>query len=128
MSNVLPAVESSDVLRPQGHAIGFVDTDAECDAAVLALEEAGYFPSALLVMRGEEGKAMLARMMEGSLWGESAEYVLKQGNGELSHGHSMLCVQVQTIAEADKVAAIATAQGVRSVYHFGILSDTRLTA
>ncbi len=129
MPNVLPATDSdpADMLQPAGHAIGFVETSTECDAAVKALEVAGYADSAMLILRGEEGQLILTRMMKGSLWGESAETVYKQGTDELNRGHSILCVQAQSTAEADRVSTIVQEHGVHSVYHFGLLSDTRLT-
>jgi hypothetical protein len=67
-------------------------------------------------------------MLKGSSWGESAAEVLKQGTLELQEGHSVVCVEVHTDEEAATVVAVSRIHGGYSIYHFGDLIDTRLTA
>jgi hypothetical protein len=127
MSNVAPPDDVQELPQLQGHTIGFVDTQAECEAMTLALNQAGFSNAAITVLHGEVEVPLLESLMDGSSWGESAEEVLKQGTLELRSGHSVVCIEVQNAEEAATVAAVSTQCGVRSIYHFGIMVDTRLT-
>ena len=112
----------------QGHTVAFVDTDTACEAVTQALNTAGFPHSAIQVLRGEEGLPVLQRIAKASSWGESAMDLLNQGTAELHHGHSLVLVEVKNINVAATVAAITTQHGAHSIYHFGLLVDTRLTA
>lgn len=127
MANVAQPDDVQELPKLQGHTIGFVDTEAECETMIRALNKAGFSDATIMVMRGEDDVDRLESLMDGSSWGESAEEVLKQGTLELCSGHSVVCIEVQTADEASTVAAISTQCGVRSIYHFGIMVDTRLT-
>lgn len=128
MSDTPHPFEAQESPTARGHTIGFVETQSECAALILALNQAGYPGAQIMVFDGEAGVPLLESMLEGSLWGESAEEVLKQGTMELRDGHSVVCVEVQDAEEAATVAAVSTQHGGYSVYHFGSLVDTRLTA
>ena len=52
--------------EPQGHAIGFVDTQTDCDAVILELNAAGFADSTIAVLNGDNGIRLLTRMMSGS--------------------------------------------------------------
>lgn len=80
------------------------------------------------MFHGEEGLPLLESLLDTSLWGESAEAVLKQGRTELRDGHSVVCVRVVDADEAARVATVSLRHGGYSTYHFGVLVDTRLTA
>ncbi len=111
----------------QGHTIGFIDTQAECEVTSLALNQAGFADDVITVFHGDEDVPLLKSLMGGSSWGESAEDVLKQGTLELHSDHYVVCIGVKNAEEADTVATISTQCGVRSIYYFGNLVDTRLT-
>lgn len=127
MSTVAQQDEVQELPKLQGHTIGFVDTHAECEAMTASLNEAGFADDAITVFHGEEDVPLLERLMGGSSWGESAEEVLKQGTLELHSDHYVVCIGVKNAEEADTVATISTQCGVRSIYYFGNLVDTRLT-
>lgn len=128
MSPVPLLNEDQQLQTPRGHTIGFIDSIAECDALTAALSEAGFSNTAISVWRDDEGVRLLERMLDGSLWGESAEEILKRGTQELRNGHAVVCIAVRDAEDAGKVAAISTEHGCHSVYHFGVFVDTRLTA
>lgn len=128
MSTVPSLNEDRELESPRGHTIGFIDSVAQCDALTTALNQAGIPNSAISVWRDDEGLRLLERMLTGSLWGESAEEFLKQGTLELQSGNAVVCTAVRDAAEADVVAAISSQHGGRSVCHFGLFIDTRLTA
>ena len=110
-----------------GHVIGFADARVDCAAMKPALNQVGVADTAIAVLHGEDGVQRLEDLMGDSQWGESAEEVLKQGTIELRDGGNVVIVEVQNADEATAVAAIATQCGIRSIYHFGTLVDTRLT-
>lgn len=127
MSTVAPPDDVQELPKLQGHTIGFVETHAECEAMIQALNKAGFSDATITVFHGAEEVPLLESLMDGSSWGESAEEVLKQGTLELRSGHFVVCIEVQNAEEADTVAAISTQCGVHGIYHFGVLVDTRLT-
>lgn len=127
MSNVAQPEDVQKLPDLQGHTIGFVDTHAECEAMTQALNKAGFADTAITVFHGEEGVPLLESLMKGSSWGESAAEVLKQGTLELRSDHYVVCIEVKNAEEAATVAAVSTQCGVHSIYHFGVLVDTRLT-
>ena len=113
--------------EPQGHAIGFVDTQSACDSVIRDLNAAGFPNSTIAVMSGNDGIQLLTRMMDGSLWGETAEDLLKQGVIELSHGHLALTIDARDRDQALVVANVAAKHGGHGFSFFGGLTDERLT-
>jgi len=92
-----------------------------------ALNQAGFSDGCIQVWQGKEGLESLQAMLDGSLWGESAEEVLKQGTDELRGGHFVACIEIHSAREAATAAEISTQYGCHGIYHFGKLVDTRLT-
>ena len=112
---------------PQGHAIGFVDSANQCDKFTQALTMAGFSARKIKVLQGDDGTNLLKRMMSGSLWGETAEDVLKQGLIELNNGHYTVIVECEDHDEAMVIARLAALHGGRSFNYFGLLVDEQLT-
>jgi hypothetical protein len=112
----------------RGHTVAFVDSNAACDAVMQALNAAGFPNGRLQVLWGEDGLHLLERITHASSWGETAEDVLQQGAIALENGHSLVFVEVQNAEEAATVVAVSSPHGAHSIYHFGSLIDTRLTA
>ena len=112
---------------PQGHAIGFVDTAAQCDKFTQALSMAGFSARTIRVLHGEDGINLLNRMMTGSLWGETAEEVFQRGLIELGNGHYVVIVECEDHDEAMVIARVATLHGGRAFNYFGLLIDEQLT-
>ena len=111
----------------QGHTIGFVDTQTDCDAVIQELNSAGFSDSTMIVLNGDNGIRLLTRMMSGSLWGETAEDLLKQGVLELSHGHFALTIEARDRDQALAVANTSAKHGGHGFSYFGELTDERLT-
>ena len=128
MSSAPHPVEAQEPPTAPGHTIGFIETQIACEALLQSLKIEGFSDAQIMVLHGEAAIPLLESMLEGSLWGESAEEVLKQGTVELHGGQTVVCVEVQDAEEAATVAAVSTKHGGYSVYHFGLLIDTRLTA
>ena len=125
---VAPLIDhGQEMPEPQGHAIGFVNSQIECDAAIQELNNGGFPDSTIQVLRGVDGVHLLQRMMSGSLWGEADEDVLTQGIVELSHGHFALSIDSRDRAQALEIANLAAKHGGHGFTHFGLLTDERLT-
>lgn len=127
MSDTAVAQAQELIPRLQGHTVGFADSLAVSHAMAVAINKAGFPNSSIVVLHGEKGIQLLEGILDGSSWGESAETIRMQGAIELGNGHCVVCVDVHNAEEADTVAAVSTQCGVRSIYHFGMLVDTRLT-
>ena len=121
------AAAAPELPKLPGHTLGFIDSEAACEAMLLDLQRAGFPLTAIITFRGTDGGEQLTRMLEGSPWGESAETLLKQSHDELIAGHSVVCVEVKGDQEALTVAEISTQHGGRNVTQFGQWVDTRLT-
>jgi hypothetical protein len=119
--------EDQEMPEPQGHAIGFVDSQTDCDAVILELNAAGFSDSTITVLNGDNGIRLLTRMMSGSLWGEAAEDLMKQGVIELTHGHFALTIEARDREEALAVANASSKHGGHGFSYFGKMTDERLT-
>lgn len=128
MFNTLHPVGKQVSPTARGHTIGFVETQSECEALILALIQTALSEAQVTVFHGEEGIHVLENMLEGSLRGENAEEVVRQSAMELRVGHHVVCVEVQDSAEAATVADVSAQHGCHSIYYFGSLIDTRRTA
>ena len=127
MSSIPLDDHDQEMPAPAGHAIGFVNSKSKCDEIVQALNDAGFADSAITVLAGDDGIHLLKRMMGGSLWGETAEEVMKQGVIELTHDHFVVIVETEDRSEAVIAAGVATTHGGHNFNHFGLLTDERLT-
>ena len=126
--SLLPTLDrDQEMPELQGHAIGFVDTQTDCDAVILELNAAGFSDSSIAVLNGDSGIRLLSRMMSGSLWGEAAEDLMKQGVIELTHGHFALTIKARDRDEGLAVANAAAKHGGHGFSYFGELTDERLT-
>jgi len=118
---------NQDLPAPQGHAIGFADSQADCDAITGGLNLAGFPDDKITVLNGEDGIHLLQRMMSSSLWGEAVETLMKDGTLELNKGHFALIIDTEDRNAAVRAATIAARHGGRNFNHFGLLVDERLT-
>jgi len=124
--SVRPLHEGAEHLpKPQGHAIGFADSQQACDAIDEAFNGHGIPDSRIMLLAGEPGVTQLSQMMRGS-WGEAEQHFLKDGISELHAGHFVICVEASDFDEARKIAALASRHGGRSFTHFGTFVDTSL--
>ena len=116
---------TTELPKPQGHAIGFADDPAACDAIDDALTGHGIDESKIVLLAGDTGVDQLMQMMKGS-WGEAEQAFLNNGIAELHAGHFVICVEVNDFDEAKQIASIASRHGGRSFTHFGTFVDTSL--
>lgn len=119
--------EEQDLPAPQGHAIGFADSQADCNAITAALNAAGFPDDNITVLSGEDGIHLFQRIMGGSLWGEAAESMMRDGTIELNRGHFALMIETEDRDTAVTAANIASHHGGHNFNHFGLLTDERLT-
>lgn len=112
---------------PQGHAIGFVNTQEECDSVTRTLNEAGYSDEKITVLEGKVGVALFRQMMDGTSWGETSDDLLKMGLFEIGHGRLAIIIDVASRDEALFVANLANEKGGCAFSYFGTLVDERLT-
>jgi hypothetical protein len=112
---------------PQGHVIGFVDSQSNCDALVQELSTAGFPRSVVAVLNGPEGEQFLTKMFAASSWGEASEQMMKQSEIELSHGHLGLMIEANDHDQAVIAANIAKKHGGHGFQYFGELVDEKLT-
>lgn len=113
---------------PQGSAIGFVDSETQCDDVVHALNEAGVPDSHITVLKGTDGISLFHRMMRTASWGEEVEKTYEQGVMEMDHGHYAMIVETKDRDEAITIADVAQKHGGHGFAHFGLLIDTKLQA
>lgn len=123
-SQVIPQQMPS---APKGHLIGFVDTQAQCDNIVTALNASSVEAERIHVLHGETGRDAFDVMMKGFQWGEEAERILKEGELELDAGHFVLCIEAKERGEGLRTAVIAQQHGGHGFGHFGTVLDERIT-
>jgi hypothetical protein len=111
---------------PQGRAIGFVDTQAQCDAVVQALNAAGFSEAKITILFGEEGLHLVKRL-ERFFFSDAELGLVKFSEQQLRLGHYGLGVEVDSRDEAVRVADICTALGAHSWDYFGTWFNERLT-
>ncbi len=111
----------------QGHAIGFVDTQTDCDHVIESLNAAGIPNEVISVFRGDPGIRLLNRIIGGSSWGEAAEDLLKQAVIELGHGHFAVMIDSRDREQALAVANASAKHRGHGFSYFGELTDERLT-
>ena len=113
--------------EPKGHTIGFIRSQEQCDAVVEDLIVAGIPGSSIILLSGDSGTRLFTRMMKGSLWGEAAEKLLKEGVIALSHGDFAIMVEAEDRDQALLIAKVAEQHDGHGFNYFGELTDERLT-
>ena len=113
--------------EPQGHTIGFIRSQEQCDAVVKDLLVAGIPGASITILSGDSGIRLFTRMMQGSLWGEAAENLLKDGVIALSHGDLVIMIEAENREQALLIAKAAEHHEGHGFVYFGELTDERLT-
>jgi hypothetical protein len=116
-----------DLPVPEGKTIGFVDTEAELQALVQALNKAGYPESKIRVLHGHDGVDLLERLRDVAFFGDWERAVAEKGIHELKHGHYSFAVAVRDRDEALRVADVVEPYGGHSVTYFGKWINEQLT-
>jgi len=116
-----------ELARPQGQAIGFVDTIEQFYAVTQALKAAEYTDSDIIVMQGEDGIEMLKRLQKTFNFGDGEDALMDFAIKELRAGHYALGIGVNDRASAVQVASLAEPLGAHSFSYFGTWENERLT-
>jgi hypothetical protein len=111
---------------PQGRAIGFVDTQSQCEAVERALNAAGFADSKITVLYGDDGLHLLKRL-EGFFFSDAELGLIKFSEQQLRLGHYGLGVEVESREDAVRVAEISSPLGAHSWDYFGTWFNERLT-
>ena len=116
--------EGQRLPSPSGRVIGAVDTKAKLDEAISALRTAGF--ERFEVLYGPDGIELMKRLQGVFFLGEEEESVIKRNISELNQGHYIIAIHASSEG-VKQVAEIAASHGVRSLTHFGMWVNTRLT-
>ena len=125
---VNPVIDQGQELnRPEGQAIGFVDTREQFDAVTKALNVAGYADSDIIVLKGEDGVDMLERLQETFNFGDGEDAFMESSLKELQAGHYAISIQAEDRADALRAANISEPLGAHSFSYCGTWVNERLT-
>jgi hypothetical protein len=125
---VKPVIDHGQKLaRPEGQAIGFVDTKEQFDAVTQALKESGYADSNTIAMHGAEGIEMLKRLQKTFNFGDGEDALMEFAIKELRTGHYALGIGVDDRVGALQVTSLSEALGAHSFSYFGTWENERLT-
>ena len=116
--------EGQKLPSPNGRVIGAVDTKEQLDEAVSALRTAGF--EKMEVLHGPDGIELMKRLRGVFFLGDEEESIIKRNITELEKGHYIIAIHASS-GDAKQAAGIAAGHGVRSLTHFGMWVNTRLT-
>jgi len=103
---------------PSGKVLGVVDTQAQFDEVVAALERAGF--DTIQALHGADGLQLLERV-NSFFFNQYEERVLQRHIQELEQGHFVFSVETPS-DRAKEAATIASEHGARVLVHFGYLT------
>jgi hypothetical protein len=125
---VKPVIDhGQELARPQGQAIGFVDTKEQFYAVTQALKSAGYADSDIIAMQGEDGIGMLKRLQKTFNFGDGEDALMEFAIKELRAGHYALGIEAGDRASALQVTSLSEPLGAHSFSYFGTWENERLT-
>ena len=125
---VKPVIDhGKELTRPEGQAIGFVDTREQFDAVTKALKAAGYADSNVIALQGEDGVDMVERLQETFNFGDGEDAFMESSLRELQAGHYAISVKAEDRADALRAASLTEPLGAHSFSYFGTWVNERLT-
>jgi len=125
---VQPTVDHGQQLAsPEGHAIGFVDTQEQFDAVTIALRSAGYPDTSIIALYQEDGIEMLKRLQKKFFFGDGEDALIQFSLKELRAGHFGLGIEVKDRESALEVISLTEPLGAHSFSYFGSWVNERLT-
>ena len=105
---------------PSGKVIGFIDGKTEFEAFAEAVRAAGYPPSQITSLYGEDGIHLLERLKKDSFFfADSEDSVIQLGIKELRQGHYVAAVDVADHSQAEQIASLAKPHGGHSFSYIG---------
>jgi hypothetical protein len=125
---VKPVIDhGQELARPEGQAIGFVDTKEQFDAVTQALKAAGYADSNTTALQGEDGIELLKRLQETFNFGDGEDAFVESAIKELRAGHYALRIEAEDREDAVRAAGLSEPLGAHSFSYFGTWANERLT-
>jgi len=125
---VKPVIDHGQRLtRPEGQAIGFVDTKEQFDAVIKAVKAAGYAEASISALKGEDGVDMLERLQVTFNFGDGEDAFVESSLKELQAGHYAISIQAEDRADAMRAANLSEPRGAHSFSYFGTWVNERLT-
>lgn len=112
----------------RGRLFCILDSQVVMNATYSALHAMRIEDRQILAFSGPDAVERLNEWMQGSQWGESAETAYQDGISALNDGKSVLIIEASTLEAAQEITAALQPLGAHSVFHFGDLVDTQLTA
>jgi hypothetical protein len=109
--------------QPTGKLVGIIDTRADFDKVVRAVQIIG--PISIEALCGEEGVNLLERVNT-FFFSDMEDRVLQRHIEELKAGHIVALIKVPD-DQIDEIAKIATQNGARRLVYFGFMTVTWLT-
>jgi hypothetical protein len=126
--SVKPVIDhGQELARPEGQAIGFVDTKEQFDAVTQALKAAGFADSRIIALQGADGIEMLQRLQKSFNFGDGEDAIVEFAINELRAGHYALNIQADDRADALRAATLSEPLGAHSFSYFGTWVNERLT-
>lgn len=117
--------EGQTLRPPTGKLLGILDTRAEFDNVVRAMESVGV--TSIEALYGEDGVNLLERVNTLTFFfSDMEERVLQRHIEELKAGHIIALIKVPA-DRIDETAEIATKNGARRLVYFGFTTVTWLT-
>jgi hypothetical protein len=125
---VQPAIDYGQELpRPEGQAIGFVDTKEQFDAVTHALKSAGYADAKITALQGEDGIELLERLQKTFNFGDGEDAFVESAITELRAGHYAIRIEADDREGAVRAAGLSEPLGAHSFSYFGTWVNERLT-
>jgi hypothetical protein len=115
--------EGQTLSPPTGKLVGIIDTRADFDKVVRAVQIIG--PISIEALCGEEGVNLLERVNT-FFFSDMEDRVLQRHIEELKAGHIVALIKVPE-DRIDEAAKIATQNGARRLVYFGFMTVTWLT-
>jgi hypothetical protein len=125
---VKPVIDhGQELTRPEGQAIGFVNTREQFDAVTQALKAAGYADSNIIALQGDDGVDMVERLQAAFNFGDGEDAFMESSLEELQAGHYAISIKAEDRADALRAASVTEPLGAHSFSYFGTWVNERLT-
>jgi hypothetical protein len=119
--------KGQEISPPEGRVMGFVNSKAEFDAVIKALNDAGYTGSKVTVLCGDDGVRVLEGLNDSFFFSDPEYQFVARGLNELREGHYALAVEVDDKEDAVKITELVTPLGGHSFRYFGFWVSERLS-
>lgn len=117
-----PTVDRGQTLTaPAGKVIGFLDSKLNFEAFTEALSTAGYLPTTITSLYGEDGIHLLERLKKDRFFfADSEDSIIELSIMELRLGHYAVAIEVPDREHAEAVVRMAKPRGGHRFTYFGM--------